>query len=134
MIFSNLKMTGVFNLEFNVIHGQKLSGSSVSLSMTSLAQGQSCRLTTTGHSSSVPLCLTLVAVLTHLLDSPATPIICTQLEAGHQTPHLLSLQKTSQCPGLDLQGWSMAGTSATNQMSSYIKTSAGCPSSKSCKK
>ena len=93
--------------------------------MTSQVTKQSCLCTTTGPSVSAPLCLTLGAVLTPLLASLATPTTCTQQGAGHLTPLLESWRRASLYPGLDLQGWTMAVTWATNQMSQYIRTSAG---------
>ena len=93
--------------------------------MTSQATKQSCLCTTTGASSSAPLCLTLGAVWTRLWASHATPITCTQQGAAHLTPLLESWQRASLYPGLDLQGWTMVVTSNTNQMSQYIRTFAG---------
>ena len=93
--------------------------------MTSQVTKQSCLCTTTGPSVSAPLYLTPGAVLTPLWASLATPTTCTQQGVGHLTTLLESWQRASLYPGLDLQGWIMAVTWATNQMSQYIRTSAG---------
>ena len=93
--------------------------------MTSQVTKQSCLCTTTGPSVSAPLCLTPGAVLTPLWACLATPTTCTQQGAGRLTPQLESWRRASLYPGLDLQEWTMAVTWATNQMSQYIRTSAG---------